>query len=566
VIRGGTVVDGTGAAPFEADVLMRDGKIAAVGKNLSAPGAEEVDAAGCIVTPGFVDIHTHYDGQSIWSDRLQPSSQHGVTTVVMGNCGVGFAPCRPDDRETLIHLMEGVEDIPGAVMGAGLTWDWETFPEYLDAVDKRPRDIDVGAYVPHSPLRVYVMGERGVKREKATAADLEKMTQLTKQAVEAGALGCATSRVHFHRTPEGDFIPTYRAAEDELHALARGMTEAGKGVLQLVGNVMEDGWQHDFDLMCRISEQSGRPVTYTTGAGPDSLENSKKLAAANREGKTLTGQMLPRPVGLLMAHNLTWTPFSFCPSFAALAELPDEQRLAELRKPEVKAKLLSETPELKLPLAGQTRNFPIIFPLGDVPNYEPLPSDSVAARAAADGVSPGEWAYDYLLTKDGKAQLMVAMGGLSTGSLDIMRPLMDHPNLTFGLGDGGAHYGMICDASYTTYVLTHWVRDRNRGRLPLELAIQQMSNRTAQTVGLNDRGVLKPGYKADVNVIDFDKLTLHAPFVARDLPGGGRRLLQTASGYRATFVSGEAIYKDGKPTGVLPGKLVRGAQTAPKAA
>ncbi|RVT94544.1 N-acyl-D-amino-acid deacylase family protein [Sphingomonas crocodyli] len=564
IIRGGTVVDGTGAEPYQADVAIRDGVIAAVGQNLGS-AREEIDATGCIVTPGFVDIHTHYDGQAIWSDRMEPSSNHGVTTVVMGNCGVGFAPCRAEDHDLLITVMEGVEDIPGVVMNAGLSWNWETFPEYLNEVDKRPRDIDVAAYLPHSPLRVYVMGKRGAEREEATAEDLAKMRAIAKEAIEAGALGCATSRVFIHRTSDGKYIPTYRSSEAELQNLADGMTDAGGGIMQMVGNTPEDGWEHDVRMMERITTASGRPFTFTMGAHTDSHDVMKVLREANDGGAKLTGQIFPRPVGMILAHNLSWNPFTFCPSFAPLAALSDEDRLVELRKPEVRARLVSEEADLQIPLAKSTRDFTRMFPLGDPPNYEPTPEDSVAARAAREGVDPFEWAYDYLLQNDGKAQLLLSLGNFVNGSLDLLREMMDHPNLIFGLGDGGAHYGLICDASFPTHILTHWVRDRGRGLLPLSQAVATLTRRPAETVGLYDRGVLAPGYKADVNVIDTAKLALHAPTAVRDLPGGGRRLMQKASGYRASIVSGRTISRDGVPTGDLPGRLVRGAQAAPVA-
>ena len=562
VIRGGLVVDGSGKEPFHADVALSDGIITAIGSAVG-PGRKEVDARGCLVTPGFVDIHTHYDGQAIWSDRMDPSSLHGVTTVVMGNCGVGFAPCRKEDHDVLLRVMEGVEDIPGIVMSEGLSWDWESFPEYLDAVDKRPRDIDVAAYLPHSPLRVYVMGERGVNREPATDEDLARMRELAAEAITAGALGCATSRVHVHRTSDGEFIPSFQSAEPELQALADGMTDAGSGIMQMVGNSLQEGWENDLNLMDRIARKSGRPFTFTMGVNTESAAAAHKLAELNEAGSQLIGQIFPRPVGMILAHTTSWNPFSFCPSFAPLAKLSFEDRLEQLRRPHVRARLIAEAPDISLPLALYTRMFERMFPLGDPPNYEPSPDESIAARAETTGVTPVEWVYDYLLSEDGKAQLLIALAGLVNDTLDLVRDLMDHPNVIFGLGDGGAHYGLICDASYPTHILTHWVRDRARGRLPLEHAIASLTSRPAATVGLHDRGLLAPGYKADVNVIDPEAITLHPPIVVNDLPGGGRRMMQNASGYRATIVAGEITYEDGKATSALPGKLIRGSQSAP---
>ena len=562
VIRGGLVVDGSGKEPFLADVALSGGIITAIGAAL-APGLKEVDARGCLVTPGFVDIHTHYDGQAIWSDRMDPSSLHGVTTVVMGNCGVGFAPCRKQDHEVLLRVMEGVEDIPEIVMSQGLDWDWESFPEYLDALEKRPRDIDVAAYLPHSPLRVFVMGERGVNREPATGEDLARMRNLATEAITAGALGCATSRIHVHRTSDGDFIPSYQSAEPELQALADGMTEVGSGVMQMVGNPAQDGWQHDLDMMDRIARKSGRPFTFTMGVNPESASARDRLAELNESGIKLTGQIFPRPVGMILSHSTSWNPFSFCPSFKSLAHLTSEDRLQQLQRQDVRARLIAEEPDITLPLGLYTRMFDRMFPLGDPPNYEPSPEESIAARAEAAGVSPAEWVYDYLLGQAGTAQLLMALTGLVDDTLDLVREMMDHPNVIFGLGDGGAHYGLICDASYPTHILTHWVRDRDHGRIPLAQAIAALTSRPAATVGLNDRGLLAPGYKADVNVIDPEAITLHSPIVVHDLPGGGRRMIQTATGYRATIVAGEMTYQDGKATSALPGKLIRGSQPAP---
>jgi N-acyl-D-aspartate/D-glutamate deacylase len=566
VIRGGTIVDGTGNAPFAGDVAVASGHVLAVGDlaDIDTEGAEVVEARGCIVTPGFVDIHTHYDGQAIWSDRLAPSSLHGVTTVVVGNCGVGFAPCAKADHEVLIQLMEGVEDIPGAVMAEGLAWNWETFSEYLDALEARPRDIDLAAYLPHSPLRVYVMGQRAVDREAATEQDLVRMRALVREAMDAGAVGCATSRLFIHRTSDGALIPTYDADERELDALASGMADAGGGLLQLVPNLVGGDHAGEIALIARVAERAGVPATFTSGVGLDPAQVTTPLDAARARGLDLTAQIFPRPIGMVVGLGLSWNPFSFCPSFEPLASLPAGERAERMRDPLVRAALLAEEPDFtEFPLARQARMFERMFPLREGFDYEPDAAGSIAATAARAGVSAAECAYDALLEDGGEAMMFVAMGNYMTGSLDPIRLMMDHPGMILGLGDGGAHYGMICDASFPTTLLAHWVRDRARGRLPVERAVQALSRRPAEVVGLLDRGLLASGYKADINVIALDEVRLHKPVVAHDLPAGGRRLMQTASGYRATIVSGRVVYRDGEATAALPGRLVRGRQREP---
>ncbi len=562
VIRGGTVVDGTGREPFVADVGIRDGRIAEIG-TIAGSGTEEIDAKGKLVTPGFVDIHTHYDGQAIWSSRMSPSSSHGVTTVVMGNCGVGFAPCRKDDHDLLISVMEGVEDIPGAVMAEGLKWDWETFPQYLDALDARPRDIDTAAYLPHSPLRVYAMGTRGANREPATAEDLDTMRRIAREAVEAGAMGFATSRLNIHRTATGDSIPSFRSAETELEAIALGMKDAGKGIIQMVMDFPDEQWEN-LAMLRRLAEQSGRPATFTMGSGnsgPEGWrEGLKRVEAANADGVAITAQVFPRPIGLVQGHRLSINSFSECPTYKAMAGLSHEERMAELRKPEIRAKIIAEKPGQGTMLAMLARNYDWMFPLQDPPDYEPPAEASVGATARRLGLTPEEVIYDWLLEDDGKAMVYVALGNFHNAKLDSVREMLTHKDTVLGLGDGGAHYGMICDASYPTFTLSHWTRDREEGRFPVEWAVKALAADPARAVGLNDRGVLKPGYKADVNIIDYDKLALNQPTVVHDLPAGGRRLDQTARGYDATIVAGQVVYRNGQPTGALPGKLVRGQQ------
>jgi N-acyl-D-aspartate/D-glutamate deacylase len=567
IIRNGLIADGSGDAPFTGDVAIKDGRIAAVG-TVDGTAAEEIDAAGKLVTPGFVDIHTHYDGQAIWSDTLNPSSSHGVTTVVVGNCGVGFAPCRPADHGLLIKVMEGVEDIPGVVMAEGLPWNWETFPEYLDALDANPRDIDVAAYLPHSPLRVYAMGERGANREPATAEDLAKMRALAREAITAGAVGFASSRQSIHRTKAGEQIPTFDADRAELEAIAQGLGDAGDGVVQLVLNTPFQSWDQELGLLRGVARASGRPATFSMGAsntGPDTIwkEALAIVEDANAAGEQVSAQVFPRPIGMVTGYELSVNPFVLCPSYQALASLDHAAKLAELRKPEVRARLIAEQPAEGHPLAHVGRDWDWIFPFGDPPNYEPPLDTSIAAQARAKGVSPEEIAYDYLLGDNGTAKLYVALGNYQDGKLDAVLELMNHQHTVVGLGDGGAHYGVICDASFPTFMLTYWTRDRAGERLSLAGAVRALSCEPAQTLGLMDRGLVKAGYKADLNVIDYARLTLHAPEIKYDLPAGGRRLDQGATGYDATIVSGQVIRRGDRATGFLPGRLVRGSQRAP---
>ncbi|MFI4976324.1 MAG: amidohydrolase family protein [Caulobacterales bacterium] len=567
VIRGGAVVDGTGAAPFEADVAISGGRIAAIGK-VADTGAEEIDAHGRLVTPGFVDIHTHYDGQAVWSQRLSPSSSHGVTTVVGGNCGVGFAPCRPEHRELLVSVMEGVEDIPEVVMTEGLTWDWETYPEYLDAIEKRPHDIDFASQIPHSAVRVYVMGQRGADREPATEDDLKRMQAVVREAMDVGALGFATSRLVIHKTGLGDPIPTWQAAESELAAMALALKDSGRGVLQAVFGESGRTFEDEIDMLSRLTRASGRPASFSMAQSNERPEAwrhvMQHLAEANENGPRIRAQVYPRPIGMVLGFDLSVNPFSLCPSYQPLAKLPFDQRIAALRDPGMRARLLMEdSADSVLPLTRLGRRFDFMYPLGDPPNYEPAPETSIAARAAAGNMSPGEIAYDLLMENDGRGLLLVALANYGNHSLDPILSLIKDPNSVLGLGDGGAHYGMICDSSFPTYVLQHWTRDREGERISIERAVQSLTSDPATTVGLNDRGVLSVGRKADVNVIDYDKLVLHVPHVLHDLPAGGRRLFQGAEGYDATIVSGEVITREGRHTGALPGRLVRGPRTAP---
>jgi len=566
VIRNGTVIDGSGADPIEADVAVRAGRIVDVGR-IKGSGHDEIDAAGLLVTPGFVDIHTHYDGQATWENRLVPSSAHGVTCAVIGNCGVGFAPCRPDQHDLLIRLMEGVEDIPHPVLVEGLPWNWESFPEYLDVLAARQYDMDIAAYVPHAALRVYVMGQRGVEREPANADDIARMAALVREALDAGALGFATSRTFFHRSSDGKPIPTLDASDEELLGIADALRHSGKGILQMVYDFRDP--DACVAQMRKLAAHSGRPLTFSMGTGNSGPFIWQRLldqiGQANRDGLALKAQVMPRAIGLMLGHELTLNPFYTTASYRALAQLPLAERLAELRRDDTRARILAEPvdPNPASVLGTMVRDFAHMFELGDPPNYEPEPQQSIAARAQRLGVSPEALAYDLMLEGERGATLYLAMANFPNGRLDDIGTLLRHPDVVPGLGDGGAHCGTICDGSYTTFMLTHWARDRTGERLSLPAVIKGLSHDTATVVGLHDRGRIAPGLKADINLIDFDRLRLHAPEITYDLPGGGRRLVQRAEGYAATLLGGSVVYRDGEHTGALPGRLVRGPQPAP---
>jgi N-acyl-D-aspartate/D-glutamate deacylase len=563
VIRDGLVFDGSGGEPFEADVAISDGKIVVVGQ-VDGRGAEEISAKGRIVTPGFVDIHTHYDGQITWENTLAPSSYHGVTTVLMGNCGVGFAPCKPEHREMLVHVMEGVEDIPEIVMAEGLPWNWESFPDYLRALDARQADMDFAAQVPHAAVRVNVMGQRGADREPPTASDLAQMTQIVADAIRAGAMGVSTSRSIGHRTVAGDLAPTVSSEEEELIALARGLREAGAGVFQLISGAHEGrDPTREMEMLRRLIDISGRPLSFTLlnlSHLPEAYtEIMAQLSLATAEGVPIRGQVFPRPVGVLFGLELSFHPFKFNPSFQAIAHLPLADRVAAMRDPDMRARLLAEEPEhsnlIFVYLAGRAAE---LYPLGSPPNYEPDPDQTIGAMAGRMGLSARELAYDLLLEQEGRAVLFLPVANYVGGSLEPVRQMMEHPDTLVGLGDGGAHYGMISDGSYPTSLIAYWTRDRTRGpKLPLPWAIHALTRRNAVAVGFEDRGLIAPGMKADVNVIDYDGLQLHLPEVTKDLPAGGHRLIQGADGYDITIVSGIVTYRKGVHTGALPGRLVR---------
>ena len=561
VIRGGTVIDGTGSAPREADVGIIGNRITAVGA-IAGNGAEEIDAKGKLVTPGFVDIHTHYDAQAVWDTHMAPSSWHGVTTAVMGNCGVGFAPCKPADRERLIELMEGVEDIPGAVMHEGLKWEWESFSEYLDALDRRQRDIDICALLPHAAVRVFVMGDRAINLENANQGDIAQMRQIAKDAMEAGAFGFSTSRSLSHKTLKGDPTPTLRAQEEELRGIALGMKDAGSGMLEMVSEWAPDH-NAEFGMLRRVIEACGRPAVFTLtqrhsrpDVWRDLLRHADKAAA---DGLPIRPVVAPRAIGVLLGLAGSQNPFSGCPTYKAIAHLPVAERARRMADPTVRAKILSEDPrkDSTFPLFHRL-DFSFMFRFGNPPDYQPKKEDSIEAIAARENRSPPEVAYDILIEDEGANFIYTPLGNYAYGDLSMPETVLDNRNCIMGLGDGGAHVAFILDAGYQTWLLSHWGRDQKRWDAA-EL-VRRLTSDTAQAAGLHDRGILRPGLKADVNIIDWDKLGAGSPYVVNDLPAGGKRLLQKVTGYDATIVSGRVTFRDGQPTGTLPGQLVRGPQ------
>ncbi len=573
VIRGGTVVDGSGDAPFEGDVAIESGRVAQVGR-VSERGREEIDARGKLVTPGWVDIHTHYDGQATWDPLLTPTCWHGVTTLVMGNCGVGFAPVHPGQEDFLIGLMEGVEDIPGTALHEGIQWGWETFPEFLDALEGSPRALDIGTQVPHGAVRAYVMGERGAKNEPATKQDIEQMAGIVREAIRAGALGFSMSRTIVHRAVDGEVVPGTHAPEEEIFGIARVLGELGQGIVELApaGVQGEDmsAPEKEVDWMRRLSAEIGRPVSFALvqhDVAPTHWKRILELCdeAGERDGARLRPQVGSRPTTLLIGHP-TFHPFSYRPSYQAIAELPLAERVVRLKDPELRRRILSEEshypiPQLAIVMAMIENGLDKVFRLGDPPNYEPAPEESLKAQAAQQGREPEGLLYDWMLELDGRQLLMLTLLGYSDYDLEAQRAMLEHPRTAFGLGDGGAHCGAICDASMPTSLLAHWARDRSRGpKLPVERVVRKMTRDTAELYGLRDRGLLRPGRKGDANVIDMDRLRLRLPELVNDLPAGARRLVQRAEGYAATIVAGEVTFREGEHTGALPGRLLRGAR------
>jgi len=559
IIRGGMVVDGTGAPGRTADVAIDDGVITEVGR-VGGTASEVLDADGLLVTPGFVDIHVHYDGQATWDNRLIPSSWHGVTTVVAGNCGVGFAPVRPADHERLIQLMEGVEDIPGAALHEGLPWTWQSFPEFLDALDQRPYDVDVATQVPHGALRLHVMGERGAAREPATPDDIEAMAALARQGVEAGALGFSTSRTRNHRSSTGELTPTLTAEADELLGIARAIGATGQGVLQVVSDF--DDVDAEFALFQSMAEASGRPLSFSLADphGSRWRRQLELLEQANAEGVVMRGQAAARAIGILLGLQCTLNPLLGNSVWQEIAHLPVAEQVRAMSEPSFKDRVLAAA---LVDGPGLLSAFDKMFELADPPDYEPSATSSLAARAQREGRDPLELAYELLRRDEGRTLIYMPIINWLDGNLDAVGEMLAHEHTVPGLSDGGAHVGTICDASFPTTLLSYWGRDRDHGRLGLPFLVQRHTQGTAATVGLLDRGVLAPGYRADVNLIDFDALRPRRPVMHHDLPAGGRRLLQAADGYVATVVRGQVTNRGGEPTDALPGRLIRGPRSAP---
>ena len=560
IIKNGLIYDGKGSEPFKADLAISKEKIVEIGV-IDAKAKEIIDAEGKIVTPGFVDIHTHYDGQVTWDPYLRPSTYHGVTTVVMGNCGVGFSPCKPNQRDWLIGLMEGVEDIPGTALHEGIDWEWESFPEYLDALERKPLAIDVGTQIPHGAVRAYVMGERGINHEEASPEEIEKMKQIVQEAVIAGAYGFSTSRTEKHNDVNGNLTPSITAHKNELVEIAKSLGEIEKGVLQGISDFYD--FDSEFDIFKTMSKESGRPISITVeqqDARPEWwIQLLDGIEQAQSEGINMFGQVPPRATGILMGLTATLNPFRFYPSYMEIADLSLEDRVEIMKREDFREKLLQEKGVSINPLVDEiVTSYGKMFKLGEPANYEPDTKDSFKSLADSSNMTAEEIAYESMLEKEGKALIYHPLFNYQTGDLSLVEKMLKHPYTISGLGDAGAHCGAISDASFPTTLVQHWSRDRTKGeKLPLETVIKMQTSETANLLGIEDRGVIEEGYKADINVIDYEGLTLHEPEIVNDLPAGGRRLVQKASGYDYTIVSGEIAFIKGEATGLLNGRLIR---------
>ena len=560
IIKNGSIYDGKGSEPYQADIAISNEKIVEIG-NIKGEAKKVIDAEGKIVTPGFVDIHTHYDGQVTWDPYLRPSTYHGVTTVVMGNCGVGFSPCKPDQRNWLIGLMEGVEDIPGTALHEGIDWEWESFPEYLDALEKKPLAIDVGTQIPHGAVRAYVMGERGINHEEASQEEIDTMKEIVQEAIKAGAYGFSTSRTEKHNDVNGNLTPSITAHKNELVEIAKSLGEINQGVLQGISDFYD--FDSEFDIFKAMSKESGRPISITVeqqDARPEWWEQLLDgIEDAQSEGINMYGQVPPRATGILMGLTATLNPFRFHPAYMEIADLALEERVEIMSNDEFKEKLLNDNALSINPLVDEIVNsYSKMFKLGEPANYEPDPEMSFESLANSSNMTAQEIAYDAMLEKDGRALIYHPLFNYQTGDLSLVEKMLKHPYTISGLGDAGAHCGAISDASFPTTLVQHWSRDRSRGsKLPLETVIKMQTYETANLLGIKDRGVLEKGYKADINIIDYEGLTLHEPEIINDLPAGGRRLVQKASGYDYTIVSGEVAFIKGEATGALNGRLIR---------
>ena len=564
VIRGGTIIDGTGKAAFTGDVAISNGRIVGVGGK-QGPAKREIDADGLLVTPGWVDAHTHYDGQAMWDPLLAPSCWHGVTTVLFGNCGVGFAPVKKHHRDALMDLMEGVEEIPNPVLAAGLSWDWETFPQFMDALERRPHAIDIAAQAAHLPLRVYVMGDRAVRREPATPDDIAEMRRLTIEALQCGAFGFTTSRTDSHKTPDGELVPSRDADADELVGIGSALGAVGMGAFGM--NSDFDDEDYELNWMTRLARQSGRPVWFLLTDRYEDPQRWRRLLnathAARAQGISFTAQIAGRPIGVMMGVGTALNPFTVRPSYKKIEALSIEEQRQRLRDPQVQRQILAEAPSdadvAKLAQFRQavTRKWERFYVMGDPPDYEPAPEKSVAAIAAREGRPPDEVAYDYIAGGDGQ-YLYFPVVNYVTGDHAPIFEMLNDPACLLGLSDGGAHCTSIVDAGVPTFMLMHWGRDRGRGpRLPLEKLVKRQTSETADFFGFGDRGRLAPELRADINVIDFDGLKVRKPELVHDMPAGGRRFVQHVEGYEATLVAGRPIFERGERTGAMPGRLVR---------
>ncbi|MCH9671813.1 MAG: amidohydrolase family protein [Gammaproteobacteria bacterium] len=572
VITGGTIIDGSGNPAAVGDIAVDAGRITQAGGR-AGPARRTINADGRIVTPGWVDIHTHYDGQATWDPYLTPSSWHGATTVVMGNCGVGFAPANPASHDWLIELMEGVEDIPGSALAEGINWSWETFPEYLDALEGMPRALDIGTQAPHGAIRAYVMGERGARNEEATADDIAKMSAIVEEALRAGALGFSSSRTMLHRSLNGEPVPGTFAGHDELVGIGRALGRVGHGVFEIASDFGIGGMQgrfgDDIEWMSRLSKETGRPVSFALGQSQRAPNEWREILAmtesAVANGANLLAQVAVRPAGMLFGFESSFHPFFGHPTYMQLAELPVAERLQRLAEPSVRDKILSEESTLKGRFSATViQDTARMFPLGDPPVYEPKPDCSIEAIAARKGVQPLAELYDLMLEQGGRALVYYPLLNYADFDFEPLYEQLNHPHALLSLSDGGAHCGLICDVSSSTYLLSYWTRDRDRGpRLGLEQAVAMQTRKTALAYGLADRGLLAPGLRADINIIDYEQLGVGKPEIVYDLPAKGRRLIQKATGYDASIVAGEPVFEYGEPTGAMPGKLIRGPQLSP---